>query len=208
MLIVGAGGLAKEVLEIFHQLKTTEGLFFYDDKNEDRSGLLFERFTILKNMEAVKELFLNDNRFIVAVGKPTSRKILQENFILAGGEPVTAISPFAIVGHYGTTINEGSIVMAGTVITNNVKIGKACLINPNCVISHDTIIEDYCELSPGVKVTGACTIGQASSIGTGAIILPKLHVGNNVTVGAGAVVTKDVSDGQTVVGIPAKPLVT
>ena len=31
MLIIGAKGLAKEVLEIFHQTNELENLYFYDD---------------------------------------------------------------------------------------------------------------------------------------------------------------------------------
>jgi serine acetyltransferase len=37
--------------------------------------------------------------------------------------------------------------------------------------------------------------------------LPKVKLGNNVTVGAGAVVTKEVAEGLTVVGIPAKAII-
>jgi maltose O-acetyltransferase len=36
--------------------------------------------------------------------------------------------------------------------------------------------------------------------------LPGIRIGNNVRVGAGAVVTRDVADGLTVIGVPAKPL--
>ncbi len=206
MLIVGAGGLAKEVLEIFHEKIMPGQLFFYDDVNADNKGLWYGQFSILKNMSEVKALFKNDNSFVVAVGQPSARKMLHEKFIVAGGKPVSAISSYATIGHYGTEVQAGTIVMAGTVITNDVKIGEGTLINPNCVISHDTTIGAFCEISPGVKITGACNIGESASIGTGAIILPKVKLGNHVTVGAGAVVTKDVAEGLTVVGIPAKPL--
>lgn len=40
----------------------------------------------------------------------------------------------------------------------------------------------------------------------GAKILQSVKIGKNVTVGAGAVVTKDVTDGKTVVGIPARQI--
>ena len=35
MLIIGAKGLAKEVLEIFHQKNELDNLFFYDDISAD-----------------------------------------------------------------------------------------------------------------------------------------------------------------------------
>lgn len=207
MLIIGAKGLAKEVLEIFHQRNELENIFFYDDVSNDIPEKLYGLFTILTNMEQVANLFKTDNRFTVGVGKPKLRLQLYHKFKAADGKLVDAISPLATLGHYGTFIADGTVIMAGTVITNDVKIGMACLINPNCTISHDSIIGDFVEVSPGVQITGNCFIDDFCNIGTSATILPKVKLGKNVTVGAGAVVTQDVPDGLTVVGVPAKAIV-
>ncbi len=45
-------------------------------------------------------------------------------------------------------------------------------------------------------------------IGSGSLMVAPVTIGADATVGAGAVVTKqhDVADGQTVVGVPARPL--
>jgi bifunctional UDP-N-acetylglucosamine pyrophosphorylase/glucosamine-1-phosphate N-acetyltransferase len=51
-------------------------------------------------------------------------------------------------------------------------------------------------------------IGDRSRIGAGAILVAPVTIGNDAVVGANAVVTRnhDVADGQTVVGVPARPL--
>jgi len=49
-------------------------------------------------------------------------------------------------------------------------------------------------------------IGDYVTIYTNATILPGVSIGNNARIGAGAVVTKNVAEGQTVVGVPAKPI--
>lgn len=49
------------------------------------------------------------------------------------------------------------------------------------------------------------TIGDNVIISLGAAILGPIHVGANSRIGANAVVTKDVPEGATMVGIPAKP---
>ena len=206
MLIIGAKGLAKEVLEIFHQKNELDNLFFYDDISADVPEKLYGQFPVLKNMEQVHTLFKTDQRFIIAVGIPAFRFQIYSQFMATGGQLVSAISPFAQTGNYGTSIAAGCIIMGGTVISNDVKIGKACLINSNCTISHDAVIGDFTDLSPGVSITGHCIIGSFCNIGTNATILPKIKLGDHVTAGAGAVVTKDVAGGFTVLGVPAKIL--
>jgi maltose O-acetyltransferase len=47
-------------------------------------------------------------------------------------------------------------------------------------------------------------IGHDVWIGGGAIILPGVSVGNNAIIGAGSVVTRDVPEGVTVMGNPAR----
>lgn len=50
------------------------------------------------------------------------------------------------------------------------------------------------------------TVGDGSVIFAGAKLLGAIHVGRNSTIGANAVVTRDVADGETAVGIPARSL--
>ena len=51
-------------------------------------------------------------------------------------------------------------------------------------------------------------IGDRSRIGAGAILVAPVSIGQEAVIGANAVVTRnqDVADGQTVVGVPARPL--
>lgn len=207
MIIIGARGLAKELLEIFFQKNETDNLYFYDDIATDAPDKLYDRFPILKNIEQVKELFKSDNRFILGVGNPVLRKKMFEKFQILGGTMVSAISPSAHIGNYNTIIGAGTIIMAGSFISNDVSLGLGCLVNPNCTISHDAQIGDFVELSPGVQITGNCVVGNYTSIGTNATILPKIHIGDCAIVGAGAVVTKHVLNGITVLGIPAKEII-
>jgi serine O-acetyltransferase len=50
------------------------------------------------------------------------------------------------------------------------------------------------------------TIGQRVTIGAGAKILGAVRIGDDARVGANAVVTRDVPPGETMVGIPARPV--
>ena len=50
MLIIGAKGFAKELLEIFHQNNQTSNLSFYDDVNDDLPEKLFNLFHSIKKL--------------------------------------------------------------------------------------------------------------------------------------------------------------
>ena len=56
MIIIGAKGFAKEVLEVLKQRNELENLFFYDDVNEDIGNTLYGIFPILKSLEEAKKM--------------------------------------------------------------------------------------------------------------------------------------------------------
>lgn len=207
MLIIGAKGFAKEILQVFSQLNKLTDLLFFDDVTEDLPDKLYDQFKILKDFDQVQYLFAKtDNNFVLGIGDPKIRFNLAQKFIKLGGKLNTLISPKTDIGCFNTFIGTGSTLMTGVVITNDIKLGEGCLINLNCTIGHDVEIGRYTELSPGVHVSGNCSIGEFCTLGTGCVILPKVKLGNNVVVGAGAVVNDSVADDQIVVGVPARPI--
>lgn len=205
MLVIGAKGFAKEVLEVVHQLNQLENLVFYDDVNNNIPGKLFGQFPILRTIQEASNYFKTiDNRFTIGIGNPVLRKQLYDKFTAIGGEFTSVISPLATIGNYGNRIESGCNIMTGTVITSDIYIKKGCLINLNCTIGHDCTLGAFVELSPGVHISGNCAIGDYSVFGTNATILPNITIGKNVIIGAGSVVTKDIPDNCLVVGIPGK----
>lgn len=205
MLIIGAKGFAKEVLEVLHQLHQLDNLAFYDDVNEDISGLLYNKFPILKTTDEASFYFATiDNKFTIGIGNPVLRKKLYDKFITLGGLFTSTISPNASIGYFGNQIAAGCNIMSGTILTADIVINCGSLINLNCTIGHDSILEEFVELSPGVHISGNCTIGKYSIVGTNATILPNITIGNNAIIGAGSVVTKNIPNNCVAVGIPAK----
>lgn len=205
MLVVGAKGFAKEILEIIYQLNQLENLVFYDDLNNDIDDKLYDRFPVLKNTEQASTYFKTvDNRFTLGIGNPVLRKKMYEKFSKEGGNFVSTISPLAIVGTFDVQIGIGSNVLAGAVLSNSTLIGKGCIVYYNSVIPHDCTMGDFVEISPGVVLLGRCEVGSYTHIGANATILPGLKLGQHVIIGAGSVVTKDVPNNCMMVGVPAK----
>ena len=204
MLIVGAKGFAKEVLEVLHQLDQTKNLVFYDDVNDDAPDFLYNKFPVIKNIDVAQKYFQEvDNKFTIGVGNPVLRKKLFDKFTLIGGVLTSTISKTAFLGSYDVNIGQGTNILTGAIFSNSSTIGKGCIVYYNSIITHDCVIGDFVEISPQAIILGRSKIGSFSQIGSNSTILPDVTIGKNVIVGAGSVVTKDVPDNFLVVGAPA-----
>lgn len=85
------------------------------------------------------------------------------------------------------------------------------VIGETAVIGHDVTMYQGSTLGGTNPTNGQGgkrhpTIGDGAIISLGAAILGPITIGPRARVGANAVVTKDVAEGQVVVGIPARPM--
>lgn len=107
----------------------------------------------------------------------------------------------AIDIHPGATIGRHFFIDHGfVVIGETAEIGDGVTIYQNVTLGGT---------SPDNGIAGKRhpTISDGAIIGSGAQVLGPITIGTRARVGANAVVTKDVPEGTTVVGIPARPTV-
>ncbi|HET8803272.1 MAG TPA: acetyltransferase [Aequorivita sp.] len=208
MLIIGAKGFAKEVLEIILE-QGEENIVFFDDINLDNPHYLFDKYRILKSLQDAGDFFKKvDNQFTIGIGNPFFRKKMNDKFQEIGGVLESTISSEAVLGKYEVNIGIGSNILPNSIFSNSTTIGKCCIVYYNVTITHDCKVGDYVELSPGATLLGRCEVGDFSQIGSNATILPDVVIGKNVIIGAGCVVTKNVPDNSLVVGVPGKIIKT
>lgn len=206
MLIVGAKGLAKEVVEIIHKTDSFERVVFYDDLKENTETKFLKLFQIVKSIGELKLELEQDNRFTLAIGNPLVRKRYYELLIANNGVFTSLIHPHTYIGSLDVKLCEGCIVMHNVTIANGSRIGKGVILYNNVQITHDCKVGDFSILAPGATLLGGARIGANTQIGANATILPNVRVGYNVIVGAGAVVVSDILDNTIVAGVPAKNL--
>lgn len=203
MIIIGAKGFAKEVLQVVLEFLSKDLVLFYDDLNFKEPDKLFDTYSILKTEQEVVSHFKVDKRFTVGIGHPFLRKTMSDKFKALGGVYSSTISQNATIGQHEVFIGNGCNILAGAILSNSVQLGEGCMIYYNSVITHDVCLGDFVEISPSATILGRSQIGSFTQIGAHATILPDINIGKNVIVAAGAVVTKDVLDHSMVAGVPA-----
>lgn len=192
MVLYGASGHCKVVIDILESLGIPIDYIVDDNPNVDE----------LLGYE-VRRYVEEDDEMIVTIGSPKDRKKVVESIKVKSYG--TAIHPSAIISPR-STIGEGTVVIPGTIINSCAKVGKHCIINTGATVEHDVELGDFVHVAPHATITGAVTVGEGTWIGAGAVVRQGIHIGKWCMIGAGAVVVKDVPDGVTVVGNPAKEM--
>ena len=111
-------------------------------------------------------------------------------------------------------ISQTARFFTGVEIHPGAEIGTGLFIDhgSGVVIGETSVIGDYCTIYQGVTLGGTGkdtgkrhpTIGNNVMIGAGAKVLGPFTVGDNAKIASGAVVLREVPEGATAVGVPAR----
>jgi sugar O-acyltransferase (sialic acid O-acetyltransferase NeuD family) len=203
LVVFGAGGHGKVVADVARSAGFALAAFV--DDAPSRVGTAIWDLPVLG-----WERFLDERErwpgavFAMGVGDNAARERCQERVEAAGFEAVAAVHARATVAPTAR-IGAGSVLMAGAVVNPDAVLSRGCIVNTGAVVEHDCRLGGFVHLSPNAALGGAVEIGERTHLGLGAVALPGVRIGKDVRVGAGAVVHRDVADGLTVVGVPARP---
>jgi UDP-perosamine 4-acetyltransferase len=204
VLVLGGGGHAKVLIEALRAMSVA--VTGIADPDPELHGVTILGVTVLGGDEVVcgftpYEILLVNA--LGSVGLPVARQKSFEYFKREGYVFATVIHPAAVIAS-DVELGEGVQVMAGAIIQPGSRVGCNVIINTSASVDHDCVIGDHVHLAPGVTLSGGVEIGEGTHVGTAAVVIQGIHLGSHCLVAAGSVVVRDVADGSTVKGVPAR----
>lgn len=157
LLIIGAGGHARSVLDLALSLGTYDGIVFATSRENDSPvpgfGLLDERS--LSPVEMRKRF----RAAVVAIGDNRARLAKVRSLSSSGMALPALVHPRAHVSALAS-LGAGTVVMAGAVVNAFAEVGDGCIVNTGAVVEHECRLGDGVHVSPGAVVAGGCSVGE------------------------------------------------
>ena len=203
LIIVGAGGLGREILSWMLDSKQIENYATvkFLDENQFIPIVLNDSYEIIGTPTTYIPQV--EDEFICAISKPVVKLKTCRYLQAQGAKFITVKHPTAIVSS-NSILGPGCVLYPHTFVSNDTTIGSFVLMNFNSAIGHNAVVSDGCSLNAFCEVTGNVMLGEGVFMGSHASVIPGIEVGSYAIIGAGSVVIRKVPPNKTMMGVPAK----
>lgn len=200
LVLLGGGGHASVAADVARAAGWTITGFFDDDPSRALPGLAhlgsIDQFGAWANSVNITI------KVHAAVGEADRRAMWYD--VARDWAHPALIHPSAVVSD-SACIAPGVLIGPNAVVNARSEVGTGVIINTGAIVEHDNRIGGFAHIAPRAVLGGNVTVGERTLIGLGAVVRPGVTLGRRVTIAAGAVVVDDWPDGETVVGVPARP---
>lgn len=199
VVIVGAGGHGREVLQALREEGRAEFLGFLDDTEPNPNLLGRISAEWLGPIGRLEDLPARV-RYLIGIGSGRSRRAIDARAGTRGA--YTLVHPMTSVGP-DVELAPGVVIFPFATVTTNIRLGRHTHVGRGSAVGHDATLGDYVSLFPLAAVSGNVHLGAGVTVGTTASIRQGLRIGAETTIGSGAAVVGDLPGGVVAVGVPA-----
>ncbi len=196
ILIFGAGGHAKAIMDMVRQLGLYSIAGIVDD-NGSLQGSQVLGIPVLGTRERLTELTAQGVALaangVGGILDITIRVRIFELLEQAGLSFPVLVHPRA-TAEPSTRIEAGVQVFANAYVGSEAVLHERCMVNTNAVVSHDCEVGAYSHIAPGALLAGHVHVGERTLIGMGVTTSIGVRIGSGVRVGNGAILLADVPD--------------
>lgn len=164
LLIVGAGGLGRMVLESASEYYDC---YFIDDNYE--IGSIICDTEVVGKIKDIQHLKNSFDYLIVAIGNNVFREELTNNALSYGYKVPNIFNHTAYISKYAK-FGYGCIVLSNASIQNGACLGNGVVITANVEVHHDAEIFDFALVYSNSTIRTYAKIGQRTKIGSNVTI--------------------------------------
>jgi sugar O-acyltransferase (sialic acid O-acetyltransferase NeuD family) len=204
LIIVGAGGLGREVLAIaadaFRGGDAISIKGFVDTAAASLAGKGID-LPILGAEDSYE--IAPDDRFVMAIGDPVARDRIARVLEARGAKFISVIHPSAIVVG-DAELDDGCVLAQNTFVAIGAKLAPHVFLNTYASVGHDSRIGRSCVLAPGAVVNGEAVLEASVLVGSNAVVTAGRKLGERARLGAGSVAYRNIASDCLAIGNPAK----
>jgi sugar O-acyltransferase (sialic acid O-acetyltransferase NeuD family) len=167
LLIIGAGGFARAVMDALRHLPSLRPVGLLDDRHPELNSL--GGLPVLGRISQLVEHRNYAQAAVIAIGNPMARAALFEQAQAAGFALPAVIHPRAYVAE-DVDIGAGAIVMAGAIVCAATRLGDGCLVNAGAIIDHDCCIGRFSHIGIAASMGGGATLTDGSWLKQGHVL--------------------------------------
>lgn len=199
ILIVGAGGFGREVLQWTRDA--------WPEQASKISGFLSADPARPVPLPIVGDPAIfepeDGDALLLAIGIPHTRRLVADSLRAKGGRFLTLVHPTALV-HATAHLGAGSILCPYSIVSDSARLGECVLLNYHSSLAHDASAGDYAVLSPYATLAGGAAIAEEAFLGLHASVGPGKRVGARSKVSANSTALVDVPKDAIVFGVPGR----
>jgi sugar O-acyltransferase (sialic acid O-acetyltransferase NeuD family) len=201
LVIVGAGGFAKEIAFLVRNSTQFNLIGFLDDSIPQGTEVVGKK--ILGSVSSLNS-WSKPLNVAIGIASPLVKKRIY--CMLKTNNKLNFPNLIAETAEIGINVNLGigNILMANTTFTADIEVGNFNMINISSTIGHDTQIGNYNAIFPAVNISGNVTVGNFTEIGVGSKIIQSILIADNSIIGAGSTVIRNIEKNTKNVGVPTR----
>lgn len=205
LLLIAATGLAREVLATVRSSGRYDVVGFLDE-DEDIAGTEVDGAPVLGTID--DSIHYPHAFFLVCLESGRLRQVVVKHLsaLGIGTNRFATVIDSSVRLPEGCRIGRGSVLLQNVSLTASVTLGSHVVAMPGVIFAHDSVVADYATFAAGTSIGGDVRIGRAAHLGMNCSVRGGAFIGQYSTVGMGAAVLGDVPDGETWVGVPARPV--
>ncbi|AZL86071.1 acetyltransferase [Aliivibrio salmonicida] len=195
LLIIGAGGFAKSIIDSINHTEV-ELVGFIDTYKQG----YHQDYPIIAN--DINGILNPDNYvYFIGVGEPHSRynflHLLKEKQL----KLINIIDSSAMVSR-NVELGEGIYIGKMCIINSDSRLQDGVVVNTRSLIEHGNVIGCCTNISTNVVLNGDVVVGDRTFVGSCTVVNGQITIGSQSIIGSGSVVIRNINDKIVVAGSP------